>query len=400
MAHFVVVGAGQAGQSLCATLRAEGFDGLITLVGAEDVPPYQRPPLSKGYLLGEMARERLFLRPEAWYADQDITLRLGQPAHGIDPAAKTVRVGDDVLPYDQLAITTGLVARPLPAEVGGDLDGVFTIRTLADIDALNAPLRAAGRVVVVGGGYIGLEAAAVARKLGADVTVIEAGERILGRVAASETAAEMRAIHAAHGVTIRENEALERLTGTGSVDGAKLQSGEVLPADLVIVGIGVLPRCLIAAEAGLEADGGVVVDELGRTSDPSIWAAGDCALFPFRGAHVRLESVQNAIDMGAAVARNMLGAGAAYVPEPWFWSDQYDTHLQIAGLNTGYDRLVTRADTGRSHWYFCGESLRAVDAIDDARAYMVGKRLLAAGAQVSPEEIADPDTDLKALLKR
>ena len=399
MAHFVVIGAGQAGQSLCATLRTEGFEGDVTLIGSEPFPPYQRPPLSKGYLLGEMARERLFLRPEGWYADQRIDLRLGQPATDIDTAARTVRVGPETLSYDQLAITTGLVARPLPPEMGGDLANVFTIRTLADIDALTAPLHDAARVVVIGGGYIGLEAAAVARTLGAEVTVIEAGERILGRVAAAETAAAIRKVHADRGVTIREGERLERLTGTDAVDGVLLDGGETLAADLVIVGIGILPRCQIAADAGLKADGGVVVDQMGRTSDRFVWAAGDCALFPFRGDLIRLESVQNAIDMGQAVARNMLGAETAYDPQPWFWSDQYETHLQIAGLNTGYDRVVVRQDGGRSHWYFCGDDLRAVDAIDDARAYMVGKRLLAAGRPVDPATVADPQTDLKALMR-
>jgi len=400
MAHIVVVGAGQAGQQLCATLRDQGFEGRITLIGAEPVPPYQRPPLSKGYLLGEMTRERLFLRPDAWYADRGIELMLGAPVDRIDPGAKTVQVVDRVMEYDQLAIATGLAARALSPEAGGDLENVFTIRTLADVDALEGPLKSARRVLIVGGGYIGLEAAAVARKLGAEVDVVEAGPRILGRVASAQTADTMRALHRAHGVTIREGVALERLTGEGRVTGAVLGNGETLEADVVIAGIGLLPRCAIAEAAGLETDGGVAVDAFGRTSDSHIWAAGDCASFLYRGERVRLESVQNAIDMGTAVARNMLGAATPYVPMPWFWSDQYDVKLQIAGLNTGYDRVVTRGEGAAiSHWYFYGDDLRAVDAIGDTRAYMVGKRLLDMGKTVSPQALADPATDLKALLK-
>lgn len=399
MSHIVVIGAGQAGQTLTATLRDGGFDGRITLVGAEPEPPYQRPPLSKGYLLGDIARERLYLRPRAWYAERSIDLRLGQAASDIDTAARTVRVGGGTLAYDTLALTTGLVARTLPAEAGGTLEGVFTIRTLADIDALEAPLRAAKHVLVVGGGYIGLEAAAVARTLGADVTVIESGPRILGRVASAPTADVMRRLHREHGVDIRESVTLERLTGTGRVTGAMLAGGTKISADLVIVGIGLLPRCAIAETAAIETEGGVKVDALGRTSAPHIWAAGDCASFPFRGARVRIESVQNAIDMGAAVARNILGAGAPYVPLPWFWSDQYDVKLQIAGLNTGYDRVIVRGDgLPVSHWYYRGEVLCAVDGVNDSRAYMVGKRLLEAGRSPDPDALADPETDLKSLL--
>ncbi len=401
MSGIVVVGAGQAGLSLCATLRAEGETGPVTLIGAEPYPPYQRPPLSKAYLLGEMARERLFLRPEGWYADHGIELRLGAPAGAIDLAARTVRVAGEAIPYDRLALTTGLAARTLPAEIGGDLDGAHTVRTLADIDALAPALRAAGRVVVVGGGYIGLEAASVARKLGAKVTVIEAGERILGRVASAETAAVMRRIHRDRGVEIREGTALARLLGEAHVVGAELEGGEEIEADLAIVGIGLDPRVRLAEAAGLETSDGVAVDALGRTSDPHVWAAGDCASFPWRGGRIRLESVQNAIDMGEAVARNMMGAEAPYIPVPWFWSDQYDVKMQIAGLSAGHDRVVTRGELPAvSHWYYRGDEFLAVDSIGDAKAYMVGKRLLEAGAAPDPAAVADPDTNLRALLPR
>jgi 3-phenylpropionate/trans-cinnamate dioxygenase ferredoxin reductase component len=255
-------------------------------------------------------------------------------------------------------------------------------------------------VLIVGGGFIGLEAAAVARQRGLEVTLIEAAPRILNRVCAPETSDAMRALHRGRGVRILENAALKRLTGEGRVSGAELSDGQVLAVDFVVVGIGITPAMDLALEAGLTIDNAIAVDEMGRTSDPAIWAAGDCAAFVFRGARIRLESVQNAIDQAEAVAANMLGAGKAYAPVPWFWSDQYDSKLQIAGLNTGYDRVVVRqAGAARSHWYFAGETFLAVDAIDDPRGYMLGKRLLEAGRSPDPAALGDPATDLKALLR-
>lgn len=401
MSHIVVIGAGQAGCSLVAKLRKQGFDGQITMVGEEPVPPYQRPPLSKAYLLGEMGRERLFLRPESFYAEQDIALKLGRPVGAIDPADRTVTVVEEVIGWDQLALTTGAVPRRLPAAIGGDLEGVFAIRTLADIDALAPHVTAGARVLIVGGGYIGLEAAAVCASRGLKVTLIEAAERILQRVAAPETSDWFRRLHAAHGVDIREGTGLERLTGSdGRVSGAELADGAELAVDFVIVGIGVEPATRLAEAAGLEIDNGIAVDALGRSSHPAIWAAGDCASFPYRGGRLRLESVPNAIDMAECVAGNMLGAGIEYVPKPWFWSDQYDVKLQIAGLNTGHDRVVTRPGAGAavSFWYYRGAQLLAVDAMNDPRAYMIGKKLIEAGRSPDPEMVADPGCDLKALL--
>ncbi|TNF57686.1 MAG: pyridine nucleotide-disulfide oxidoreductase [Rhodobacteraceae bacterium] len=398
---IVVVGAGQAGASLVAELRKQGHSGPVTLIGAEPVPPYQRPPLSKAYLLGEMALERLFLRPESFYADQDIALRLGQPVTAIDRAAKTVALGAETLSYDQLALTTGSVPRRLPAAIGGDLGGVFVVRGLSDVDAMAPHLKDGARALIVGGGYIGLEAAAVARKLGVAVTLVEMAGRILQRVAAPETSDYFRALHEGHGVTIREGVGLARLTGDGSrVTGAELSDGTSLPVDLVIVGVGIAPDTVLAEKAGLKIDNGIAVDAHGRTSDPAIWAAGDCCSFPWRGGRLRLESVPNAIDMAECVARNMLGATEDYVPKPWFWSDQYDVKLQIAGLNAGYDRIVTRAGQGQSvsFWYFAGDRLLAVDAMNDPRGYMIGKRLIEAGRSPDPEALADPATDLKSLL--
>ncbi|MFC6686754.1 NAD(P)/FAD-dependent oxidoreductase [Jhaorihella thermophila] len=402
MSHIVVIGAGQAGCSLVAKLRKEGFEGRITLIGAEPAPPYQRPPLSKAYLLGEMTRERLFLRPESFYAEQDIDLRLGTPVTAIDRDARTVALGDEVLAYDQLALTTGSDPRRLPAAIGGDLGGVFTVRTLADIDAMAPHVVEGARALIVGGGYIGLEAAAVCAKKGVRVTVVEMAERILQRVAAKETSDYFRALHARHGVEIREGLGLERLIGVeGKVTGAVLADGNELEVDFVVVGVGITPSTALAESAGLAIDNGIAVDALGRSSDPAIWAAGDCASFPWRGGRLRLESVPNAIDMAECVAANMLGAGTPYAPKPWFWSDQYDVKLQIAGLNTGYDRVITRPGDGQSvsFWYYQGDTLLAVDAINDPRAYMIGKKLIEAGRSPDPQAVADPGTDLKALLR-
>jgi len=399
MAGIVVVGAGQAGAALVAKLRALGYAGDVTLVGDETAPPYQRPPLSKKYLMGEMDLERLFLRTPAWYVEQKITLRTATPVTRIDRATKQVWLGDEAIGYDQLALTTGADLRRLPAAIGGELAGVYGVRRLSDIDAMAPEFVAGRRVLIVGGGYIGLEAAAVAAKKGLVVTLIEAAPRILGRVAAPETADAMRALHASHGVTIREGLGLTRLTGEGRVAGADLADGSHLPLDFVIVGIGITPGDALARQAGLVIDNGIATDDFGRTSDPAIWSAGDCASFVYRGARIRLESVQNAIDQAEAVAANMLGAAKAYVPMPWFWSDQYDMKLQIAGLNTGYDRVVTRTvGAARSHWYFRDGVFLAVDALNDPRAYMVGKRLLEMGKTPDTAALADPATELKTLL--
>jgi len=387
MSHIVVIGAGQAGAALVAKLRSSGFAGDITLIGEESAPPYQRPPLSKGYLLG-------------YYAENGIALRLGQTVTAIDTRQRTVILGDDVIAYDQLALTTGSTPRRLPAAIGGDLPGVHVVRTLADVDAMAPGVTAGRRVLIVGGGYIGLEAAAVCAKNGMQVTLVEMAERILQRVACPQTSAYFRDLHAAHGVDIREGVGLTRLTGEARVSGAVLSDGSELALDMVIVGVGIVPATGLAEAAGLDLDNGIETDAHGRTSDPHIWAAGDAASFPHKSGRIRLESVQNAIDQAECVAANMMGAGEDYRPEPWFWSDQYDTKLQIAGLNTGYNEIVTRktGDT-LSFWYFAGESFLAVDAINDPRGYMVGKRLLSMGKSPVKAAVADPATDLKALLK-
>lgn len=400
MAGIVIIGAGQAGASAAARLRALGHSGPITLIGEEPAPPYQRPPLSKGYLLGEMALERLYLRTPSFWSEQDVTLRLGTPVTAIDPAARSVALGAEVIAYDTLVLTTGAAPRRLPAAIGGDLAGVHTVRTLADVDAMAPEFRPGARLLVIGGGYIGLEAAAVAAKLGLSVTLVEMAPRILQRVAAPETSDFFRRLHQDHGVTILEGIGLDRLSGETRVSTARLSDGRELPVDFVIVGVGITPSTALAEAAGLAIENGIRTDAQGRTSDPQVWAAGDCASFPHHGGRIRLESVGNAIDQAELVAENILGAGKDYVAKPWFWSDQYDVKLQIAGLNTGYDRIVTRPDGASvSFWYYAGDRLLAVDAMNDPRAYMIGKRLIEAGRSPDPALVADPATDMKSLMK-
>lgn len=401
MTAIVIIGAGQAGAALAAKLRALGHDGTITMIGEEPAPPYQRPPLSKAYLLGEMELERLYLRAPSFWDDQNITLKLGAPVTSIDRTARTVRVGGETIAYDHLALTTGSQPRRLPAAIGGALKGVYTVRSLADVDAMAPEFRAGRNLLVIGGGYIGLEAAAVGAKLGLNVTVVEMAPRILQRVAAPETSDYFRKEHAAHGVKILENTGLDRLLGEGHVTGAKLSDGTEIAVDFAVVGVGITPSTLLAEEAGLEIENGIRTDQFGRTSDPHIWSAGDCASFPHKGGRIRLESVGNAIDQAEIVAENILGRGQAYDAKPWFWSDQYEVKLQIAGLNTGYDRIVTRAaeEGGVSYWYYKGDTLLAVDAMNDARSYMIGKRLIDMGRSPDAAAIADPVTNLKALLK-
>lgn len=399
----MIIGAGQAAFALAAKLRSLKDERPITILGAEDCYPYQRPPLSKKYLLGEMSFDRLLFRPEAWYGENNVEIRLSTPVEDIDRANKAVRLFDgSTIAYDTLAIATGATPRRLPEVIGGHLAGVFTVRDKADADRLAEEMRPGRRLLIVGGGYIGLEAAAVARHLGLEVTVIEMADRILARVAAKETADAMRAIHLAHGVAIREKTGLSRLIGeNGRVVAAELSDGTRLDVDVVIAGIGVTANDALAARAGIETAGGIVVDAFGLTSDPSIYAMGDCAVFDWKGQQIRLESVQNAVDQAEAAAAAMIGGVEPYRPKPWFWSDQYDVKLQIAGFNLGYDETIVRPgvrEGSLSIWYFAKGEFIAVDAINDAKAYVTGKKLLDMGRTPDRTAVADPAFDLKALL--
>ncbi|MCY4150942.1 MAG: FAD-dependent oxidoreductase [Aestuariivita sp.] len=401
MTNIVVVGAGQAGASLVAELRRQGFEGDITMVGEEPIPPYQRPPLSKGYLLGDLSLDRMLLRPQAFYSEQQITLHLNSHVESINRRDQTVKLNTTILSYDKLVLTTGSIPKQLPDSLSNSLKGVFVVRTLADVDAMAPYMKSGTRALVVGGGYIGLEVAAVASSLGVQVTIIESSDRILQRVAAPQTSDYFRTLHGEHGVTILESAGLKQLIGNQHVSAAELNDGRRLDVDFVIVGIGITPDTTLAELSGLKVDNGIAVDANGRTSDPNIWAAGDCCSFPHKGGRLRLESVPNAIDQGSCVARNILGKTEDYLPKPWFWSDQYDTKLQIAGLNSDYDQIYTRMGSGRaiSFWYYKGEHLLAVDAMNDPRGYMIGKRLIEKGESPAPALVSDPDVDLRALAR-
>lgn len=400
MDHTIIIGAGQAGQSVATTLRSQKYTGKIMLIGDEPVPPYQRPPLSKAYLLGDLELSRLFLRPANFYVDAGITLMTGQTVRAIDVDAKTVTLDDQVLDYTDLVFATGAPPRRLPAAIGGDLAGVYTMRTLADADAIAPEFKNGARVLIVGGGYIGLEAAAVAAKKGLHVTLVEMSERILQRVASKETSDYFRTLHRSHGVDLRETVGLDRLNGEARVTSASLTDGSTIDVDFAIVGVGVTPEITLAEAAGVTIENGIKTDAQGRTNQANIYAAGDCASFLYAGQQMRLESVGNAIDQGEVVAKNICGQGVDYVPKPWFWSDQYDVKLQIAGLSSGHDQTVVRDNgTARSHWYYSAGQLIAIDAMNDPRAYMVAKRLIEAGKNADPKIVADASADLKPLLR-
>ena len=404
MEKVIIVGGGQAAASLAHKMRSLGFDGALTMMCEEKTPPYQRPPLSKKYLLGEMALERLYLRPEHYYVEQNITLHLGERVNALDRQNNEIITENGQYAYDRLVLATGSTPRLLPAHLGGTLENVFSVRDLKDADSLAPHMKEGKRLLIIGGGYIGLEAAAVAAARGMDVTLIEMSERILQRVAAPQTSDYFRSLHQSHGVTIKEQTGLTRLLGqNGQVVGAELSDGSTLEIDLAILGIGITPATNLAQDCGLAIENGIRVDALGRSSDPNIWAAGDCCSFPYKDGYLRLESVPNAIDQAEVIAQNIMGAEIAYIPKPWFWSDQYDVKLQIAGLNTGYDKIIERKNPtllSQSFWYYAQNTLIAVDAMNDPRAYVVAKKLIESGLTPDPALVEDASSNLKDLLKQ
>jgi 3-phenylpropionate/trans-cinnamate dioxygenase ferredoxin reductase component len=398
--RIVIIGAGQAGAQAIATLRAEGFEGSLTLVGDEGFAPYQRPPLSKAYLAGDFARERLFLKPDAFYTESACDLRLSLAAEAIDRPKKTVRLSDGTkLSYDRLLLTTGARARKLPVP-GAGLPGVYYLRGIADVDALRQHFQAGTRLAVVGGGYIGLEVAAVAVKHGLKVTVIEAADRVMVRAASPQISTFYEKIHRANGVEFVLGAMAERFEGNARAQGVSTNLGRV-EADFILAGIGIVPNCELAQAAGLAWDNGILVDEYGVTSDPDIFAAGDCTSHPgFAGARVRLESVQNAIDQAKHAALAMVGKPLAYREVPWFWSDQYDLKLQIAGLAGAGDIKVLRGNPDSrkfSVFHLRDGVVAAVEAVNAAPDYIVGRRLIAARAVVAPERLADISVPAKSL---
>ncbi len=397
----VIIGAGQAGAQGAISLRQAGFAGDIVMFGDEPVPPYQRPPLSKAYLQGELAAERLYLRPAEFYGAQNISLRLGERVTGIDRAAQMVETAKGREPYDKLLIATGAPPRRLNAP-GAALAGVHYLRSLSDSDALHPLLNADGAIVIVGAGYIGLEVAASARKAGRKVVLLEMMDRVLARVAVKELSDFYAKLHADAGVDLRLGAALEGFEGEGRVTAARLASGEVIECAAALVGIGAAPDVALAQAAGLEIDNGIIVDEYARSSDPNIFAAGDCTNFlsPRYGRRMRLESVPNAIEQAKVAAANMAGKNTVYDALPWFWSDQYDVKLQTAGLGEGAGDVVMRGapeEKKFSLWHLKDGHVLAVDAVNDPASFLVGRKLITAGAHVDPARLADATTDLKSL---
>ncbi len=377
----VIVGAGQAAAQLVQSLRQGGYKDAIRMIGDEPYAPYQRPPLSKKFLTERPPAETLYFRPEKFWTDQGVTVNYGTPVAKIDRANRRVDFRDGSTDYGMLLLATGTRARDLPVP-GANLEGVFSLRKIDDVRRLRGPLDAARCVVIVGGGYIGLEVAAVARGEGREVAVLEAEDRVMKRVTSPVISNFMQDFHRNRGVDVRLGARLAAIEGDGKVAQVKLADGAALPADLVLLAVGARPNDDLAAAAGLPCQDGVVVDEHGRTADPAIYAAGDCTRFPSRryGRALRLECVQNAIDQAKAVASEMLGKPQHYDPVPWFWSDQYELKLQMAGLSDGYDDAQTVGDVSAARFsveYRKGGRLIAVDAVNDGRAYMSGRKRIA-----------------------
>lgn len=402
--RIVIIGAGQAGGEAAMRLRQMGFAGDVTLVGAEAQPPYQRPPLSKAYLSGDLPLERLLLRPLETYSDERITLILNRKVQFIDRAAKQVRIeGGRALAYDALILATGSRARALPL-AGADLPGVHLLRSVEDVDGIRAGLHPATRLAVIGGGYIGLEVAAIARKIGAEVTVIEVAERPLARVTSPEVAGFFLDQHVAHGVRFELGTQAAVLKGDDRVRAIGLADGGDVACDMVIAGIGILPETGLAETAGLAIDNGVAVDRDMRTSDPAIFAIGDCVSRPlvhYSDRRGRLESVHNAIEGAKIAAAVLMGHPRPVEEAPWFWSDQYDLKLQIAGLLHGYDQVVIRGDMAEKSFaafYLKAGRLLAVDAVNRPGEYLGAKQLIQRGASIAPAALTDLSRPFKAIM--
>ena len=399
----VIVGGGHAGGQAAASLRQEGYEGEVIVVADELHIPYQRPPLSKQYLAGEYGLERVYLRPEKFYADRGITVHKGVRALAINPDALTLECANgETLAYDKLLLATGSRPRKL-VTAGDDLAGVHYLRTIADVDAIRRDLKPGRRMAIVGGGYIGLEVAAVAVEMGLAVTVLEMEDRILGRVTTPEMSAFYHDLHTAKGVAIRTGLRAESFAGAeGRLGRVVCTDGEVVEADLAVVGIGIVPNVELAAAAGLECDNGIIVDEKTRTADPNIHAVGDCTNHPnpILGRRLRLESVPNAMEQSRVAAANLAGGDKDYATVPWFWSDQYDLKLQMVGFSAGADGQVTRGDPRTSQFatfHLSGDTVIAADAVNSAREFMAARQLV--GKKVDVGSLGDPGVDLKAVLK-
>lgn len=398
----VVVGAGQAGSQAVASLRKEGFDGRLVLIGAEPVLPYQRPPLSKAFLAGTLSPERLLVRPPAFYEQMRVEVMIGVCVAGLDTDRRRVTLNDGrEIGFDHLLLSTGARPRRLDC-AGADHPNLHYLRTVADVEGIRAELRPGAHLVLIGGGYIGLEIAAVAAKLGLVVTVLEAEPTVLARVTCPAVARFFEDVHRQSGVTIRCSTMVTGIEGNQSLARVVIGDGEPIDADLVIAGIGVLPNVELASAAGLVCDNGIVVDEQCQTSAPGIFAAGDCTQHPSAvyDCRLRLESVHNAIEQAKAAAGSICGNAKPYRQVPWFWSDQYDIKLQTAGLNRGYDQVVIRGDPrSRSFaaYYLRDGRLLAVDAINRPVEFMAAKPLIEKRAVIEPGRLADERIAAKEL---
>ncbi len=397
-----IAGAGHAAGQVVATLKQKKYGGTIMLVGEEPWLPYQRPPLSKKFLAGELDAERLHFKPQSFYDDPQIEVRLETRIDSIDRKAKALKTSnEESIAFDTLVIATG--ARPRVLDVPGvDLDGIHYLRTIADVTAIRKQLAEGTRLAIVGAGYIGLEVAAVAAQLGAQVTVIEMEDRVMSRVVSPPISAFYQEEHAAHGVDVMLSTGVSGFSGNGKVAAVDLADGKQLAADMVIVGIGIVPNTELASGAELEVDNGIVVDDHCRTSDPGIFAVGDCTRHPneILGFSVRLESVHNALEQAKTAASNICGEDSSYAQVPWFWSDQYDIKLQIAGLSQGYEQVVVRGeprDRSFACLYLKDGQLIAVDAVNSPKDFMQSKALIAAHAVIDPERLTDTAVELKAL---
>jgi 3-phenylpropionate/trans-cinnamate dioxygenase ferredoxin reductase component len=400
-AGVVIVGAGHAGAACAVALRQGQFEGGILVIGAEPELPYERPPLSKEYLAGEKTFDRLLIRPGSFWTERRIDFRLGTTVTAVDPAARVIRTETgEAIGYDHLVWAAGGAPRLLACP-GGDLAGVHTVRTHADVDRMIAELPEVERVVVIGGGYIGLEAGAVLAKLGRKVVLLEALDRVLARVAGAPLSRFFEAEHRAHGVDIRLGAAVDCILGDARATGVRLADGEVIAADMVIVGIGIVPAVEPLLAAGAKGGNGVVVEEDCRTSLPDVFAVGDCALHANRyagGALVRLESVQNAHDQAAVAAKAIMGQSAVYDSVPWFWSNQYDLRLQTVGLSTGYDLAIVRGDVSTRSFslvYLKNDRVIALDCVNSVKDYVQGRKLVVEGRVVEPSRLADAAQPLK-----
>ncbi|HEY3808782.1 MAG TPA: FAD-dependent oxidoreductase [Steroidobacteraceae bacterium] len=407
-APIVIVGAGQAGMQIAESLRHEGFAGPLTLCGEEPHAPYQRPPLSKKWLIEAGSISSLAVRGPAVLDRLKITLKVDSRVRAIDRNHRQVELSDGLrLPYDRLALATGSLPRALPIP-GASLPGVLSLRGIADSLAIGSAVRSCAQdgrpVVVIGGGFIGLEVAAAARKLGAAVTVLEGLPRLMSRVTAPVVSESFARLHRAHGVQLMFGAQVAEIVGyEGRVAAVRTRDGQEYPAGCVVVGIGVDPDDLLARSAGLLCERGIVVDDCARTSDPLIAAAGDCTARRFAdGELVRLESVQNAIEQGKSAAAALMGKSRPFVAAPWFWSDQFEVKLQMVGLSRGYDQVVTRGDLDKpaySAFYFRAGRLLAVDSLNRISDHMQAKKLLDHGLSPTPEQAADLQFELPSLLK-